>query len=79
MTDQRREQLRLAGAKGGRATVEKYGRWHMSAIGKVGYQTTVARHGVGYVAGIMDAKHYRRRKTVNVAMDLALGKILADS
>jgi general stress protein YciG len=46
---------RQAGRKGGQRTLALYGREHMRAIGKRGYQTTLARHWQG------DALAYRRR------------------
>lgn len=38
------EYYRRIGAKGGRATVEKYGRQHMREIGKRGYMVTTCRY-----------------------------------
>jgi hypothetical protein len=37
ITDERREQLRAAGRKGGQTTAARYGSAHMSAIGKRGF------------------------------------------
>jgi hypothetical protein len=77
----RTEHLRRIGAMGGRTTAEKYGRWHMSAIGKAGAKATIQRHGVGYWRGLLDAKGYRRKEgnaTRQLALDLAYGHTLAE-
>lgn len=42
---------RQAGRKGGQRTLALYGREHMRAIGKRGYQTTLARHWQGDARG----------------------------
>lgn len=42
-----REFYRRIGSMGGRATVEKYGRQHMSEIGQIGYRVTTCRHFLG--------------------------------
>lgn len=41
------EHCRRIASKGGRATVNKYGRAHMSEIGKRGYMVTVCRYFLG--------------------------------
>lgn len=48
MTTKRdKEFYRRIGAKGGRATVEKYGREHMRKIGRRGYAVTTCRYFMG--------------------------------
>lgn len=39
-----KEYYRQLGSKGGRATVEKHGRGHMSKIGKQGFQATTDKY-----------------------------------
>lgn len=38
---------RIAGSKGGRSTLQRYGRKHFQIIGSRGFQVTVARHWAG--------------------------------
>jgi general stress protein YciG len=42
--EERREWYRMIGSRGGRQTVAKHGRAHMSRIGKRGFETTTRRH-----------------------------------
>lgn len=42
--DEKREYFRQLGSKGGRATVQKYGREFMAIIGAVGYESTTKKH-----------------------------------
>lgn len=55
------ENARAMGSKGGRATVERHGRAHMSRLGVRGFWTTVVRHWDG------DARAY-----VNYLISLGL-------
>jgi len=79
--EQRISRLREAGRKGGMATVEKYGKWHMAAIGKAGKEVTVARYGFGHWVGLMAHKDPYRfdRIMASLDTDLAVGQMLAES
>jgi len=66
------------GQTDGLTTFERYGTNHYRAIGKTGYRVAVARHGVGYVAGILAAKGWTAPRKPDLLSDLAAGRALAD-
>ena len=50
----------------------------MAAIGRAGARTTIARHGVAFVRGIVAAKGWDGPRTSELVADLAAGEWLAD-
>lgn len=76
--EQRAEHCRRIAAHGGTVTAQRYGRFHMSAIGKAGAQVTIARHGVGYWQGLVKAKGWHGARHDALLTDLACGKTMME-
>ena len=75
-TFDRAEHCRRIAQSGGFATAEKYGRWHMAAIGKAGKESTIRKHGVGYWKGLTQAKGWQQPRRPDLSRDcLAAGEL----
>lgn len=77
MFDRKAHCQRIA-AHGGNVTAERYGRFHMSAIGKAGAKVTIEKYGVGFFNGLMDYKGWHGRRLDSVITDLAYGQLLME-